>query len=37
MKGPKELVSLGHQSYPQPGMISEADLDLEAAAVKIPN
>jgi type IV pilus assembly protein PilM len=34
---PAKLVSLGHIQSPQPGMISEADLDLEAVATAIKN
>jgi type IV pilus assembly protein PilM len=34
---PPKLVSLGHIAAPQPGIVSDADLDLEAVAVAIKN
>lgn len=34
---PSRLVSLGHVASPQPGMISDADLDIEAVATAIKN
>ena len=34
---PPRLISLGHVASPQPGMVSEADLDLEAVATAIKN
>ncbi len=34
---PPKLLSLGHVASPQPGIISEADLDLEAVATAIKN
>lgn len=34
---PPKLISLGHVASPQPGMISDADLDLEAVATSIKN
>ncbi len=34
---PPRLISLGHVASPQPGMVSEADLDLEAVSTAIKN
>lgn len=34
---PPKLISLGHIAAPQPGIISDADLDLEAVGVAIKN
>lgn len=34
---PPKLLSLGHVNSPQPGIISDADLDLEAVATSIKN
>jgi type IV pilus assembly protein PilM len=34
---PPRLLSLGHVAAPQPGMVSEADLDLEAVSTAIKN
>src|SRR5581483_3028749 len=34
---PPKLLSIGRVASPQPGMISEADLDLEAVATAIKN
>lgn len=34
---PPKLISIGHVASPQPGMISDADLDLEAVANSIKN
>lgn len=34
---PPKLISLGHVASPQPGIISDADLDLEAVAAVIKN
>ena len=34
---PKKLISLGHVASPQPGIVSDADLDLEAVATTIKN
>lgn len=36
-ENPPKLLSLGHIASPQPGIISEADLDLEAVASSIKN
>ena len=36
-QNPPKLLSLGHIATPQPGMISDADLDLEAVAKAIKN
>lgn len=34
---PQRLISLGHVNAPQPGIISDADLDLESVATAIKN
>lgn len=34
---PPKLLSLGHIAAPQPGIVSDADLDLEAVAIAIKN
>lgn len=34
---PPKLISIGHIASPQPGMVSDADLDLEAVANSIKN